>query len=268
MYRSVCEIGQSAKEERFGSMAKNIDITDVIKEGATAAYFDLEFCNENTSRHNVPVAIGISYRQGGREIGSYSSLIWCGDEYELWKEQLTRIGYEEETLRMYGKPMEEVTEEILAAHKEYQPKLYISLGKQDEDLLKRFVTQELEGLMFYDAVQFLPGALSLKYDISLEKYAHICGIAFVHKFLPLEDARTLADIVYNVLQGNVDEGRRQEVEEEYDRRMFVSQYKNKRQAYEYLLGLECLTPGQREKMKGYEKYLEENRGEYLEYMGE
>lgn len=249
-------------------MANKFSITDAVKGEAAAAWFDLEFCNENTSRHNVPIAIGVSYRKGSREIGSYSSLIWCGDECELWEEQLTRIGYDEKTLRACGKPMEEITEELLAAHKTYHPKLYISLGKQDEDLLTRFATQSLEEWTFYDAVQFLPGSLSLKYDISLEKYAYICGIDFVHQFRPLEDARVLAETLYHVINGKTDEERRQEVEEEYDRRMFVSQYKNKRQAYEYLLGLEHLTPGQKEKMRGYEAYLKENKEMYLECEGE
>ena len=43
----------------------------------------------------------------------------------------------------------------------------------------------------------------------------------------------------------------------------MAQYKNKRQAYEYLLGLESLTPGQREKMLGYEAYLKGKREKYL-----
>ena len=63
-------------------MVDQINIADIAKEGVVSAYLDLEFCNENTSRHNVPIAIGVSYRNGSREIGSYSSLIWCGDEYE------------------------------------------------------------------------------------------------------------------------------------------------------------------------------------------
>ncbi len=249
-------------------MANQFSIAQAVKGDEAAAWFDLEFCNENVSRRNVPIAIGISYRKGSREIGSYSSLIWCGDECELWEEQLARIGYDKETLRTYGKPMEEITEELLAAHKMYGPKLYISLGRQDEDLLTRFVTESLEGWEFYDAVQFLPGSLSLKYDISLEKYAYICGIDFVHRFQPLEDARALADTLYRVVNGRADEGRRQEVEEEYDRRLFVAQYKNKRQAYEYLLGLLHLTPRQREKMRGYEAYLKENEEMYLACEGE
>lgn len=248
-------------------MVDQINIADVAKEGVVSAYLDLEFCNENTSRHNVPIAIGVSYRSGSREIGSYSSLIWCGDEYELWEEQLTRIGYDEKTLRDCGKPMEEVTEELLEAHKVYGPEVYISFGRQDEDLLMRFATKSLDKLEFYDALRFLPGRISMKYDISLERYAYICGIDFVHAFEPLADARALGDIVYRVLRGKADEGRRQEVEAEYDKRMFVSQYKNKQQAYAYLLGLESLTPGQREKMKEYETYLEENRYKYLECGG-
>ncbi len=62
--------------------------------------------------------------------------------------------------------------------------------------------------------------------------------------------------------------RRREVEEEYDKKMFVAQYKNKRQAYEYLLGLESLTPAQKEKMRGYEEYLNGNRKKFLECAGD
>lgn len=106
-----------------------------MTEHTVTAYFDLEFCNERISRHNVPVAIGVSYRRGEEEIGTYYSLIWCGDDLELWQEQLDHIGYSKILLRNYGKPMEEVTEELMACHEKYQPKLYISFGKQDEDLM-------------------------------------------------------------------------------------------------------------------------------------
>lgn len=249
-------------------MANRIGITDVLKEEVTVAYYDLEFCNERTTHHNVPVAIGVSYRRGGTEIGSYDTLIWCGDDYELWEEHLLRIGYEEETLKARGKPMEEVTGDLFAAHEAYQPRLYISLGRQDEDLLKRFITESVQDWEFYDAVRFLPCSLSLKYDISLERYAYICGITFVHEFRPLDDARCLAEVFACVHKGRVDKARRQQVEEEYDKKMFVSQYKNKRQAYLYLKGLSDVTPGQKEKMRGYEKYLIANREKYLACGGE
>ncbi len=129
--------------------------------------------------------------------------------------------------------------------------------------MKRFITRSLDEWDFYDAVRFLPGRLSLKYDISLERYAYICGIPFTHKFRPLDDARCLGEVFDRVINGSVIEVRRKEVEAEYDKKMFVSQYKNKRQAYEYLLGLESLTPGQREKMLGYEAYLKGKREKYL-----
>ena len=252
-----------SNEERLDIMADNSGIMDVLKEGVTVAYYDLEFCNERTTHHNVPVAIGVSYRKGGREVGSLHTLIWCGNEYELWEEHLLRIGYEEKKLQRYGKPMEEVTGDLFAAHEKYSPRFYISLGRQDEELLKRFITRSLDEWDFYDAVRFLPGRLSLKYDISLERYAYICGIPFTHKFRPLDDARCLGEVFDRVINGSVIEVRRKEVEAEYDKKMFVSQYKNKRQAYEYLLGLESLTPGQREKMLGYEAYLKGKREKYL-----
>ncbi len=249
-------------------MADHNSIMDALKKEKTVAYLDLEFCNERTTHHNVPVAAGVSYRRGGRELESYDTLIWCGDEYELWDEHLLRIGYEEQTLRKFGRPMEEVTGDLFAAHEKYRPEYYISLGRQDEELLKRFITREPEGWEFYDAVRFLPGRLSLKYDISLERYAYICGIPFVHKFQPLDDARCLAEIFACVCRGGADMARRREVEEEYDKKMFVAQYKNKRQAYEYLLGLESLTPAQKEKMRGYEEYLNGNRKKFLECAGD
>ncbi len=244
-----------------------IGITD-ITENMTAAYFDLEFCNERISRHNVPVAIGISFRRGGEEIGRYRALVWCGDEYDLWREQLEHIGYDKKMLQCNGKSMAEITEDLLAAHEEYQPRLYISLGKQDEDLLKRFVTQELEGWQFCDAIKFLPKRLSMKYDISLEKYAYICGIAFVHQFDPLADARSLGEIIWCVLQGKTDEARRQEVAEEYERRMFLTEYRNKQQAYSYLTGLPSLTPRQAEKRNVHASYLKKNRATYEFYIHE
>lgn len=248
---------------KVDGMTNQIRITDVANEEVTAAYFDLEFCNELDTHHNIPVAIGVSYRRGGREIGSYCAKIWCGDDYKLWEDQLERIGYREEMLRKCGKPMEEVTDDLFAAHKTYGPALYISLGRQDEDLLRRYLTQSPDAWEFYDAVRLLPGKLSLKYDISLEKYAYVCGISFVHQFLPLEDARCLADIIRCVLRGEINEERRRQVEEEYDKKIFISQYKNKRQAYEYLLEQESLTPGQKEKLRRYEDYLKTNRELYL-----
>lgn len=256
------------KEERLEvTMTKKLKIADVTEDMVTA-YFDLEFCNERISRHNVPIAIGVSYQRGGEEIGNYYSLIWCGDEMELWREQLDNIGYRKDLLRDYGKPMEEVTEELMAAHEEFQPQMYISFGKQDEDLLKKFVTQSLDAWKFGDAIQYLPNQLSMKYDISLEKYAYICHIDFVHDFDPLEDARSLAEIVWCVLTNRIDEGRRQEVSEEYEKKMFLILYRNKQQAYNYLSGLEELTSRQQEKMNSHKAYLEKNKEQYLAYTQE
>ena len=96
--------------------------------------------------------------------------------------------------------MEQVTKELFDCHEKYQPEYYISFGKQDEDLLKKFVSQSLLAWTFCDAIQFLPKELSMKYDISLEKYAYICQITFVHEFDPLEDARSLGTIVFRVLK--------------------------------------------------------------------
>ncbi|MBO5302763.1 MAG: hypothetical protein J6A92_01800 [Lachnospiraceae bacterium] len=248
-------------------MTKKLKLADV-HEDMVIAYFDLEFCNERISRHNVPIAVGVSYQRGGEEIGNYYSLIWCGDEMELWREQLDNIGYRRDLLRDYGKPMEEVTGELMAAHEEFMPKMYVSFGKQDEDLLKKFVTQSLDGWEFCDAIQYLPQKLSMKYDISLEKYAYICHIDFIHDFDPLEDARSLAEIVWCVLSGQQDEERRQEVAEEYAKKMFLILYRNKQQAYDYLCGLEELTPKQQEKLHNHENYLKRNREQYLAYTEE
>lgn len=245
-------------------MIKAFEIEDMTEHMVTA-YFDLEFCNERISRHNVPIAVGVSYRMGEKEIGSYDALIWCGDELELWQEQLDRIGYSEALLKSAGKSMEEITEELFGCHRKYQPKLYVSFGKQDEDLLKRFVSKSLEEWNFCDAIRFLPERLSMKYDISLEKYAYICRIAFVHEFDPLEDARSLGNIVWQALTGQVDEARRLEVAEEYNRKMFLIEYQNKKQAYEYLTKLKELTPRQREKLSSHRAYLEKNQQKYEIY---
>lgn len=239
-----------------------------VTDHTVVAYFDLEFCNERISRHNAPVAIGISYRKGDEEIGSYHTLIWCGDELELWKEQLDHIGYDREELRRNGKPMEEVTEELRAAHKEYQPDMYVSFGKQDEDLLKKFVTRKLDSWKFCDAIKFLSKSLAMKYDISLEKYAYICRLSFVHMFDPLADARTLADIVWCVLTNQIEEARRQEVAEEYNRKMFLIEYRNKQQAYTYLSELPELTLKQKEKLALHGKYLKKHQATYQAYMEE
>lgn len=237
-----------------------------IKDDFVVAYYDLEFCNECETRRNFPIAIGASYRRGSEEIASYESLIWCGDERKLWKEQLDRIGYDAKTLRKYGKPMEEITEEILAANEEYQPLMYVSFGRQDSDLLKKHATRSLEHFAFRDGIKFLSKRLLMKCEISLEKYSYICGLDFVHEFLPLADARCLADVIWCVLGGHADENRRQEVAKEYEGRMFVSQYKNKLQAHEYLSGLSELTPRQQEKMHLQEEFLEKNRERFAEYM--
>lgn len=246
-------------------MAEKLGI-DGIGAGDMAAYFDMEFCNECISRHNIPVAIGVSYRRGNREIGYYHALIWCGDQYKLWREQLSHIGYSQEMLQQHGKPMEEVTEEMLDRHREYQPKAYISLGKQDENLLKKHFTQMIRGWNFCDAIKFLPKRLSLKSDISLEKYAYICRMEFIHQYDPLEDARALADVIWRVLHHQVDEARRQEVEREYNRKLFLARYRNKQQAYAYLLGRPQPTPGQQEKLKNHRAFLEKNKEKYLAYL--
>lgn len=257
----------TAEERLRFTVVKKRKISEITEE-VTTAYFDLEFCNERISRHNVPIAIGISYRQGQKEIGSYHTLIWCGDDLELWNEQLIHIGYSREELKKNGKPMEAVTEELLAAHEKYQPELYVSFGKQDETLLKKFVTQELEEWNFRDALKFLPKHLGMKYDISLEKYAYICQIEFIHQFDPLADARSLAQIIWCVQQNRAEEARRNEVAEEYERRLFLIQYRNKQQAYEYLKGLEELTSKQREKLNNHGEYLKKNRQKYLAYIEE
>lgn len=245
-------------------MKKIQEIKDITEETA-AAYFDLEFCNERISRKNVPVAIGVTYRRGGREIGTYHAKIWCGDGMELWEEQLDAIGYGKEELRSFGKPMEEVTEELLMLHETYRPMMYISFGKQDEQLLNMYTTQELSDWNFLDATQFLSARLGMKYDISLEKYAYICRIDFIHRFLPLEDARSLADIVWQVLSDRAEETRRQEVAEEYERKMFLIRYRNKQQACAYLENLSILTPGQKEKLKNHRSFLKKNERQYINY---
>lgn len=245
-------------------MAEIQKIADITKE-TVAAYFDLEFCNDKISRHNIPIAIGISYRQGEEEIGSYHSLIWCGDELELWEEQLDNIGYAKTDLRENGKSMEGITEDLLVLHKKYQPKLYISFGKQDEDLLKKFVTKKLQSWQFSDAIAFLSNAFHMRYDISLEKYAYICRLLFVHIYDPMADARVLAEIVWCALMGNEDKVRCKEVSKEYDRKMFLIEYQNKKQAYEYLKSLQAPTPKQREKLALHEAYLKRNLEQYQIY---
>lgn len=239
-----------------------------MTEQTIAAYFDLEFCNERISRHNIPVSIGVTYRQGDKEIGSYYTLIWCGDEMELWKEQLEAIGYNREQLKATGKSMEAVTEDLLSLHALYHPQYYISFGKQDEQLLKKHVTEKLSGFHFADAMQYLPKRLGMKYDISLEKYAYICGLNFIHTFEPLEDARILADIFWCVLCGREDENRRQEVFAEYGRKMFLIEYHNKKQAYDYLNELPVRSLRQEEKRKMHAAYLKKHQKRYEDYMAE
>lgn len=248
-------------------MTEKIDFKNTIQD-TVVAYFDLEFCNERISRHNVPIAIGVTYRLGEKEIGTYDALIWYSDEVELWQEQLDYIGYSEGLLQQKGKTMEQVTKELFDCHEKYQPEYYISFGKQDEDLLKKFVSQSLLAWTFCDAIQFLPKELSMKYDISLEKYAYICQITFVHEFDPLEDARSLGTIVFRVLKGQTDEARRREVAEEYNKKMFLIEYQNKKQAYEYLSALGELTPRQRDKLESHRSYLNKNHKQYLIYTEE
>ncbi len=244
-----------------------MDFKNTIQD-TVVAYFDLEFCNERISRHNVPIAIGVSYRLGEKEIGTYDALIWYSDEVKLWQEQLDYIGYSEGLLQQKGKTMKQVTKELFDCHEKYQPEYYISFGKQDEDLLKKFVSQSLLAWTFCDAIQFLPKELSMKYDISLEKYAYICQITFVHEFDPLEDARSLGAIVFRVLKGQTDEARRREVAEEYNKKMFLIEYQNKKQAYEYLSALGELTPRQRDKLESHRSYLNKNHKQYLIYTEE
>ncbi|MBO5372942.1 MAG: hypothetical protein J6A75_09520 [Lachnospiraceae bacterium] len=239
-----------------------------ITEDTITAYFDLEFCNERISRHNVPIAIGVSYRCKGKEIGSYYSLIWYSDEMELWKEQLDNIGYTRRILKDYGKSMKTVTEELLEEHEKYQPKLYVSFGKQDETLLKKFVTESLEDWNFCDAIQWLNRQLSMKHDISLEKYAYICHLDFIHDFDPLEDAQILAEIIWCVLQNQEDNMRKEEVIEEYERKLFLIQYRNKQQAYMHLSSLDELSIKQKEKMQNHAAYLAKNMEKYEAYMKE
>ena len=237
-----------------------------MTEETVVAYFDLEFCNEHTSHHNVPVSIGISYRQGAKEIGNYHTVIRCGDEMDLWLEQLKAIGLSREIIKNSGKSMEQVTEEILSAHACYQPQMYISFGRQDEELLKKYATEKLTGWSFCDACQFLPKRLDMKYDISLEKYAYICGLEFVHNFDPLADAKILGDILWCVFNHRADEKRRQEVAAEYHRKMFLIQYHNKQQAYNYLSALPELTTRQKEKLQNHAAFLKKNEKQYIAYV--
>lgn len=230
------------------------------------AYYDLEFCNEAVSRHNLPIAIGVSYRKGGQEIGSYDALIRYDKEQELWQEQLERIGYSQKMLRLYGKPMDEMFGDLLRCHETYQPKLYASFGRQDEDLLKKYADNRLSHWSFCDALRFLSERLGIKYDVSLENYAYICGISFVHIFDPLEDARALAEVVWHILQGQMDETRRQKVVAEYDKKLFLMQYQNKQKAYDALLRLPERTPRQQEKLYAHEAFLEQNKNRYLSYL--
>lgn len=83
-------------------MTEKMDFKNTIQD-TVVAYFDLEFCNEHISRHNVPIAIGVSYRLGEKEIGTYDALIWYSDEVELWQEQLDYIGYSEGLLQQKEK---------------------------------------------------------------------------------------------------------------------------------------------------------------------
>lgn len=235
-----------------------------VRKDTVVAYFDLEFCNECKSRQNYPIAIGVSYRRGSAELYAYHALIWIGDELTLWKEQLARIGYDNEELRRHGRPMEEVTEELLSAHERLQPKLYVSYGSQDEKMLLRHASQSLDEFHFRDGLKFLSKRMSMKCEVSLEKYAYICGMPFVHQFQPLEDARCLAGVLWRVLHGNIDEGRRQEVLREYEIRLFLSEYKSKRQAAEYLESLGQLTPKQQTKRKKHREYLAKNAAFYKE----
>lgn len=248
-------------------MSIKTEITN-ITDKETIAYFDLEFCNDSISHRNIPIAIGVSFWRGGKEIGSYYSLIWCGDDIALWKEQLDNIGYTRRILKDYGQSMEVVTKDLLTAHKKYHPNMYISFGKQDEDLLKKFVTKSLSDWNFCDAMPYLTWQLSMKYDISLEKYAYICHIDFIHDFDPLEDAQILAEIVWCVLQGKEDSLRKEEVMAEYERKLFLIQYKNKQQAYLHLSSLQELNPKQKEKLQSHTAYLEKNVEKYNAYMEE
>lgn len=239
-----------------------------MTEETVVAYFDLEFCNERSIHHNVPVSIGISYRKGEKEIGNYYAIIRCCNEMNLWIEQLRSIGLSTAKLKLSGKSMEQVTEELVSAHERYQPQMYVSFGRQDEDLLKRHATEDLTGWSFCDACRFLPKKMDMKYDISLEKYAYICGFDFVHTFDPLADAQILGEIFWCVFRGRPDENRRQEVAAEYERKMFLIQYHNKQQAYNYLSALPELTTRQREKLQSHAAFLKKNEKQYIAYVKE
>lgn len=245
-------------------MSEKTEITE-IAEDTVAAYFDLEFCNDSISKHNFPVSIGISYRRGDTELGNYFSVINFGDMAQLRREQLHAIGYCMEDLEEYGSSMEDVTEELLAEHKKYHPEIYVSFGKQDEDLLRKFMAEEVEW-NFCDAIRFLPKRLEIKYDISLEKYAYICELDFVHEYQPLEDARCLAEIVWRVLHDKLSMERKEEVSAEYDRRMFIIQYQDRKRACQYLNSLPELTPKQRDRLKKHQEFLKANQRQYIAYM--
>lgn len=243
------------------------EIVDITEE-MVVAYFDLEFCNDCISRHNFPVSIGVSYRQGNKEIGTYFSVIRFGEEVQLREEQLKAIGYHKKQLQETGSDMEVVTAELLQAHAAYQPEIYISFGKQDEDLLKKHTFEKILQWNFSDALNFLSNQLQLKYDISLEKYAYICEISFVHQFQPLEDARTLGQIVWRILMGNQNKKRKEEVVEEYDRKMFLIKYQDRKRAYQYLAELPALSPRQKEKLRNHKIFLRENQKRYMDYVME
>lgn len=242
-------------------MLRQPEIPDITQE-IVVAYFDLEFCNDSISRHNFPVSIGISYRIGNKEIGNYFSVISFGNAVKLRSEQLYTLGYGYEELEELGSTMDEVTEELITKHEKYQPKMYVSFGKQDEELLKKHLTKTVEHWNFCDALKFLPSYMHIKFDISLEKYAYICDVDFVHAYEPLEDAKTLGDILWCVLQGNADEIRKHEVIEEYDRRLFMTQYKNKKQAYLYLSSLPERTARQDEKMQLHKGFIDKHEERY------